>query len=312
MKNLFYFSKNKLKFIEIQNFHKKFIFMVFFVSFILSFFVFGTYVLINDYINPDSKLESLRSENKELIKNINYLLSQYKQMGENIDSLAKTNKVLRLAANLPSNSDDYNELGTGGRLFDEFLANNSSDVNRLIGTLNSFASQLKAKVQFEKSNFKEIEKTLALNEKLNKSLPAIRPTTEGLYSDDFGMRMHPVLHFMRMHNGMDILTDVGTKVYVTGAGIVDFVGFREGYGLTVEVNHGFGYRTLYGHLSQTKVNEGQKVTRGDLIALSGNSGTLSSGPHVHYEVRHNGIALNPLNFMYDNITVFDLKKEKNE
>ncbi len=312
MKNLFYFSKHKLKFIEITNFQKKFTFMVVFVSFILTFFVFGTYILINDVINPDSKLESLKSENKELIKNINYLLSQYKKVGENLDSLAKTNTELRLAANLSNNSDEYSEIGSGGKLFDDYLANNSSDVNRLIGTLNSYVDQLKVKISFEKSNFKEIQKTLSSNKLLYAALPAIRPTTEGTYSDDFGMRMHPVLHFMRMHNGMDILTDIGTKVYSTGAGVVEFCGYREGYGLTCEINNGFGYRTLFGHLSEIEVKEGQKVNRGDFVALSGNSGNLTSGPHVHYEVRHDGIALNPLNFMFDNITVFDLKKEKIE
>lgn len=310
MKNLFYFSKQKLKFIEITNFHKKFIFMVFFVSFIISFFVFGVYILINDVINPDNKIENLRAENKELIKNLNYLLSQYKQLGENLDTLVKNDISLKLKANLPTNNDEFIELGTGGQLFDAFLANGPSDINNLLGTLNSYVDNLKSKVIYAKNEYKLIETTLTKNEKLYKSIPAIKPTTDGEYANDFGMRMHPVLHIMRMHTGLDILTDIGTKVYVTGAGTVEFVGNKEGYGLTIIVDHGFGYKTLYAHLHKSEVKENQKVERGDYIALSGNSGTLTSGPHLHYEVLYNGVALNPMNFFYDNLTVFDLKEKK--
>ncbi len=312
MKNLFYFSKQKLKFIEIKNFHKKFIFMVFFVSFILCFFIFGLYILINDVINPNNKLENLKSENRELVKNLNYLLTQYKQLGENLDSLVIKDKSLKLKANLPINNDEFNELGTGGQLFDAFLANGPSDINNLIGTLNSYVDNLKSKVVYAKNDFNLIEKTLRKNDNLYKSIPAIKPTTEGDYANDFGMRLHPVLNIMRMHTGLDIITDTGTKVYVTGAGVVEFVGSKEGYGLTIIVNHGFGYKSLYAHLHKSEVKENQRVERGDFIALSGNSGSLTSGSHLHYEVLFNGIALNPINFFYDNLTVFDLRSNKNK
>lgn len=312
MKNLFYFSKQKLKFIEIENFHKKFIFMVFFISIIISFFIFGFYILINDVINPDSKLENLKSENRELVKNLNYLLAQYKNLGAKLDSLVLKDKSLKLKANLPIDYDEYEQIGTGGQLFDAFLANGPSDINNLIGTLNSYVDNLKSKVVYAKKDYELVERTLKRNEVLYKSIPAIKPTTEGDYANDFGMRLHPVLHTLRMHTGLDIITDTGTKVYVTGAGVVEFVGNKEGYGLTVIVNHGFGYKTLYAHLSKSEVKENQKVERGDFIALTGNSGTLTSGPHLHYEVLYNGIALNPMNFFYDNLTVFDLKRKTNK
>jgi murein DD-endopeptidase MepM/ murein hydrolase activator NlpD len=112
-----------------------------------------------------------------------------------------------------------------------------------------------------------------------------------------------------MHNGIDIITDVGTKVFAPGSGIIDFVGWRSGYGLTLEIDHGYGYRTLYGHLKEIDVKEGEHVTRGDLLALTGNSGELSSGPHLHYEVRHNGIALDPRNFIYDDVSIFEIVKK---
>ncbi|GBD91038.1 murein DD-endopeptidase MepM [bacterium BMS3Abin04] len=129
---------------------------------------------------------------------------------------------------------------------------------------------------------------------------------KGRFGDRFGMRMHPILHIRRMHNGLDIIANIGTKVYAPGAGKVSFVGRKNGYGKVVEIDHGFGYVTLYAHLSKQFVKRGQRVKRGDLIALSGNSGRLTTGPHLHYEVRHDGIPLNPRNFMYDDIKLFDI------
>ena len=119
------------------------------------------------------------------------------------------------------------------------------------------------------------------------------------------MRIHPVLNILRMHDGIDIIAEVVTSVFATGKGTVDFIGIKGGYGLCVEINHGFGYTTLYGHLSSVNVILGQKVLRGTVIARSGNSG-LSSGPHLHYEVTHDGIKLDPYGFFFDDMNIFTL------
>jgi len=118
------------------------------------------------------------------------------------------------------------------------------------------------------------------------------------------MRMHPILGVNKMHNGIDIINDVGTLVKSSGKGKIVFVGPKGGYGLAVEIDHGFGYKTIYAHLSSTLVKEGQTVTRGQSIAKSGNSG-LSSGPHLHYEVLHNGQNLNPADFFFDEYSYFE-------
>jgi len=120
--------------------------------------------------------------------------------------------------------------------------------------------------------------------------------------------MHPILKIRRMHTGIDILSNLRTPVHVTGDGKIQSVGYRGGYGLTVQVDHGFGYSTLYAHLSKVLVKKGQKVKRGDIIAKTGNSG-LSTGPHLHYEVRHNGKALNPSGFFFDDINFFVTKNK---
>jgi len=123
------------------------------------------------------------------------------------------------------------------------------------------------------------------------------------------MRMHPILKIRRMHEGLDIVTNLGTPVHSTGDGRVEFVGRKGGYGLCVEINHGFGYRTIYGHLSKAEVKKGQKVKRGTEIAKSGTSG-LSTGPHLHYEVEHNGVKQNPEGFFFDDLNYFAVETQK--
>ena len=112
-----------------------------------------------------------------------------------------------------------------------------------------------------------------------------------------------------MHDGIDIVADYGSPVYAPGNGVVDFVGHKEGYGLTIEIDHGFGYRTIYAHLSKSLVREGEHIDRGDQIAKTGDSG-LSTGPHLHYEVHHNGVKLNPENFFFGDLGFFELTSKK--
>ena len=218
--------------------------------------------------------------------------------------MAKANNELRIAANMQPVSSEENMVGIGGGSFDnnlDFVTNPSEE--KLVKVL-SYVDEVSRKINFEKSQYIDISNKLKENQKLYSAIPAIKPCS-GTISDGFGMRMHPILHIKQMHEGIDFTTDIGTPVYATGDGVIDFVGNKEGFGLVVEIDHGFGYETVYGHLSRTLVKEGQKVTRGKEIALSGNSG-LSTGPHLHYEVHHDGVALNPDGFFFGNLGFLEL------
>lgn len=127
------------------------------------------------------------------------------------------------------------------------------------------------------------------------SLPLSVPV-EGTITSGFGLRNHPILRGRRMHKGLDIAAPRGTSIYTTGAGTVTFSGRKRGYGNVIIVDHGFGYQTLYAHCSKLMVEEGAKVSRGDLIALVGSTGR-STGPHLHYEVIMNDANLNPEVFL---------------
>lgn len=105
-----------------------------------------------------------------------------------------------------------------------------------------------------------------------------------------------------MHWGMDFTAKTGTPIYATADGIVKHAGWKaNGYGKHVVINHGFGYETLYGHMSKVAVKNGQHVKRGQIIGYVGNTG-LSAGPHCHYEVHVNGKKVNPINYYYNDLT----------
>lgn len=303
MKNLFYFSKHRLQFVEIKNHklrHAVFIMFVLVISSMLT--IAGGYVYTT-YLNPDTELPFLKNENLLLKSKLNEIISKYDRLDKELDSLIKINKDLRIAASLPPISSEERQLGVGGGSFDNILdflkLKTRDDAQKAF----SYVESVERKLEFEKSNYLEIENALARNVELFKNIPAIRPSTGTLSSNSFGMRRHPILGVYKMHNGIDIMTDPGTPVYVTGNGKVDFVGRRGGFGLCIEIDHGFGYRTVYAHLSSSLVKEGQRVNRGTQIAKSGNSG-LSSGPHLHYEVILNGINQDPAEYFFDNLGIF--------
>lgn len=304
MKKLYYFSKSKLQFIEIKNYKVKL--TAYFTLAVLTFsaFIFGAYFFINSITNPANSLIALKSENEVLKQKLFDVTNKFETVNKQIDSLSKFDSELRLAADLEPISEEEKKLGVGGGYFDnslDFLKDKSAfKLKKAI----SFADEVARKISFEKSQYDEIASQLSDNKKLFASIPAIKPCAGSISLHGFGMRLHPILGIKRMHDGIDIITDRGTPVHASGKGKVDFVGYKGGYGLTIEIDHGFGYRSVYAHLSKTLVKEGQIVNRGDLIAKTGSSG-LSTGPHLHYEVHHNGVFENPKGFFFDDVSFFD-------
>jgi murein DD-endopeptidase MepM/ murein hydrolase activator NlpD len=299
MKKFYYFSDKSLNFLEIKHFKEKLI-AIFTVAVLLtSSLLLGFFYLISNLSNEHAQLQALKTENSSLKEKVKSLANDYKLLSDELNNVRDFSDQLRLAANLEPLTIEERLLGIGGKKNISF-SGFGADIDEALDIID----EVKTKFEFEKSNYETISAKLKTNSELFESIPAIIPT-KGTYSvQSYGNRLHPILKVYRKHNGLDILNDIGTPVKSTGKGKVVFLGNKGGYGLAIEIDHGFGYRTIYGHLSKSLVKEGQTVKRGDLIAKSGNSG-LSSGPHLHYEVLHNGQNLNPADFFFDEYNYFE-------
>lgn len=166
---------------------------------------------------------------------------------------------------------------------------------------------LEKEIYVQTKSYDEIVEMAKNQEIRMENIPAIQPVLNKdltRVASGYGMRIDPVYHVRKFHQGMDFTAPTGTEIFATGNATVKFSGWKQGYGNTVILDHGFGYETLYAHLYKSLVRKGQKVRRSDIIALVGNTGK-STGPHLHYEVRLNGKPVDPRNYYF-----YDLSPEE--
>ena len=157
-------------------------------------------------------------------------------------------------------------------------------------------NQLERRARLLSSSLAEATDSVLAHRDLLESTPSILPTPGWLSSSYSESRMHPIHNRPLPHPGVDISAPRGTSIYAAAKGRVIRAGWGVGYGLTIEIDHGFGYVTLYGHASELVASQDEEVQRGDVIARVGSTG-IATSPHLHYEVRVQGIAQNPANFI---------------
>ena len=157
-------------------------------------------------------------------------------------------------------------------------------------------NQLERRARLLSSSLAEATDSVLAHRDLLESTPSILPTPGWLSSSYSESRMHPIHNRPLPHPGVDISAPKGTSIYAAAKGRVIRAGWVVGYGLTIEIDHGFGYVTLYGHASELIASQSEEVQRGDVIARVGSTG-IATSPHLHYEVRVQGIAQNPANFI---------------
>ena len=174
-------------------------------------------------------------------------------------------------------------------------------VNSIISTLNNLSSR----VQVQQASFKEITELINNKEKLLAATPAIQPVNNKdlkRIASGYGYRIDPVYKTVKLHPGLDFTAPSGTPIYATADGVIASAGNTgDGYGNHVIINHGYGYKTLYGHMYRIKARPGQQEKRGEVIGWVGSTGK-STGPHCHYEVIKNGNKINPVYFFYNDLT----------
>lgn len=255
---------------------------------------------------PSPKEKQLDLQRRNLEAQMDVLNKQVDQMQVVMTDLAQRDdnlyRVLLGAEPIPLSV----RMGSQRKIsyYDELAQMSNS---QLAADLTLKVDQLEKELYIQAKSYEELLDLAKTQEVRMENIPAIQPVLNKdltRVASGYGWRIDPVYHTKKFHQGMDFTAPTGTEIYATGNGKVTFVGWRQGYGNTVVVDHGFGYETLYAHLFKGLVRNGQQVKRGDIIALVGNTGK-STGPHLHYEVHFKGSPVDPRNFYF-----YDLSPEE--
>ena len=275
--------------------------------FVLGSFLFGLLSLVlllnTNLVNTPAEL-SLRREVKNYELQFELLNKKMEQIEEVLSNIAeRDNNIYRIYFEANPIPEEQRRAGFGGvNRYKELEGFNNSEM--VIATTKRL-DIIKKQMAIQSKSLDEITKLAEEKEKLLVAIPAIQPiNNENLtrMASGYGWRSDPFTKARKMHWGMDFSAPKGTPIYASGDGKVTRADNNSsGYGKHVRVEHGYGYMSLYGHMSQYNVKVGQKVKRGDIIGFVGSTGR-SEGPHVHYEVWKDDERINPINFYYGSLT----------
>ena len=278
-----------------------------FLLFVLSSFSFGLICLLillnSDILNTPSEIAQKRTiQNYELQFDIlNKKLSQLESVVANVEE--RDNNLYRVYFEASPIPEEQRYAGFGG--VNRYRDLEGYDNSELIINTTKRLDILTKQTVVQSRSLDEIERLAANKSELIAAIPTIQPIKNKdltRVASGFGYRIDPFTKKRRFHYGMDFTAKRGTPVYATGNGIVKRADNRSsGYGKHIRIDHGFGYVSLYAHLTKYNVRRGQKVKRGDIIGYVGNTGR-SAGPHLHYEILKDKKKINPLNFYYGNLS----------
>lgn len=282
-----------------------------FSYFIFSSAISGLIMIVTFFQFFDSPKE------KRLINEINRLVNQYEIIDNKMykielvldDIQKRDDNIYRSIFEADPIPTSIRKQGFGGiNRYKELEGYSNSSI--MIETSTKI-DQITKQLYLQSKSFDEIIDLTKDKLSMLASIPAIQPVSNKnlkRMASGYGYRIHPIYKTRKMHAGMDFSAKTGTEIYATGNGIINKVRrSKKGYGNYVEINHGYGYKTLYAHMSKYIVKKGQKVKRGEVIGYVGNTGT-SVAPHLHYEVIKNGKKIDPVNFFYNDLSAEEYAK----
>lgn len=260
--------------------------------------------LVFPFFIDTPEVRKLRRENQELLLNFDLINKRIDQLRAVLEDLQKRDdNIYRIIFEAEPVHTSVREAGMGG--VDRYSYLESLNNSKIIIETTKKLDKLSKKAYIQSKSFDEITILAKRKDDMVRSIPAIMPISNKdltRVASSFGMRIHPFYKVLKMHTGMDFTAPTGTEIYSTGDGVVKKVEYAQrGYGYHTVVDHGFGYETLYAHMSEIIVRPGQKVKRGTVIGYVGNTGT-SVAPHLHYEVLRNGVQVNPINYYFNDLT----------
>lgn len=267
--------------------------------------VFATITILIAYKYLDSpKEKQLQREISELTLQYELLNSRMGQVTEVLSDIQeRDNNVYRTIFEAEPIPASIRQAGFGG--VDRYKELQGYNNSALMVETSKRLDMISKQLYIQSKSFDEVVVLVKGKAKLLASIPAIQPiSNEDLrhQPSGFGWRTHPIYKTAEFHPGMDFAAAQGTEIYSTGDGTIERAdALAQGYGNHIVINHGYGYKTLYGHMSKMAVRAGQVVKRGQLIGYVGSTG-LSTAPHVHYEVMKAGEKMNPINYYYNDLT----------
>lgn len=301
----YYYDSENLAYRRINNLKRRKFGMI--ALFLLSAALFGLLSFI--LLLNTSFLET--PKDKFLTRELDVLKIQYSILNKKMDQVDdvigsiedRDNNLYRVYFNTSPIPEEQRKAGFGGVNRYKELA--GFDNSELVINTTKRVDVLSKRLVIQSKSLDEILKLAKEKSKLLAAIPAIQPVrNENLrrVASGFGYRSDPFTKIRKFHEGMDFSAKTGTPIFATGDGVVARAdNSASGFGNHIVIRHGFGYETLYGHLSKYKARVGQRVNRGDIIGYVGSTGR-SEAPHLHYEVHKNGEVVNPLNFYYGNIS----------
>jgi murein DD-endopeptidase MepM/ murein hydrolase activator NlpD len=252
-----------------------------------------------------SRTARLQEQNASLAREITELNGRLTTLADTITKISQRDARIRVLANLEPIDPQVQAAGIGGPAGAmEMGVGSLTGIARRSAEIRIDLGALIRRANLLASSFQEAADTLAYHRARLAATPSIMPTQGWLSSAFSSMRAHPILHIARPHEGIDVTAPMGSPIEAPAAGIVIDAGWESGYGNTIKIDHGFGVVTKFAHASKLLVRTGQRVSRGQRIALVGNSG-LATGPHLHYEVHVKGRPVDPLKYVLPESVVTD-------
>lgn len=305
-KKIYRFNEEKLHYELIKPTFKSSLLKI--VSFIFTGLFFGAIVIAiayNFFSSPKELIQQRELDQYEL---------QFSILNDRLERLDKVagdlqerdDNIYRVIFEAEPVPKEIRDAGIGGA--DRYSKLKGFKNSDLILATSKKVDELSNKLYVQSKSFDDVFELARNKEAMMACIPAIQPISDkykGRISNFYGYRIHPIYKTKIFHEGIDFTAPVGTDVYAAGDGVVvEATRSNYGYGNLIKIDHGYGYVTVYGHLHKFIVRKGQKVTRGQTIGAVGSSG-LSTGPHLHYEVRKNEKRVNPIYYFFNDLDIQD-------
>jgi murein DD-endopeptidase MepM/ murein hydrolase activator NlpD len=298
----YYYDADTLSYRKIDvkksDYYKKTVFGI--LSVLLTAFI-GFIIFSQFLMSPNER--AINRENENLKLNLDLFSKRIAESSAVLNQLQeRDNNIYRMYFEANPIPNEQRKAGFGG--VNRYKSLDGYDNSKMIKQLTKDIDILSKQLVIQSKSLDEIVILAKEKEKMLAAIPAILPVKLvdlTRMASGYKWRMHPILKIRKFHKGMDFTAPTGTPIYASGNGKVIRSSRSATYGRVVYINHGYGYTTIYAHMSKIKAKRGQNVKRGDLIGYVGNTGRSVSA-HLHYEVRKNGKALNPINFYYGDLT----------